>query len=193
MANTYDRYNTTAEDDAPLYCYNHPNEPTYLRCGKCERPICAKCRVSTPVGFRCYECANVQVLPTYAIDASVYGKAAVYGLVAGGLAGALMGLFPAFEFWGALLLGVVVPEAVARASNQKRGPGLQMVGIACVVFGFIVSRFVMNQWLGLIDIAGINYPSASGIPFLDMLPFFVTQYTILWMLLSIFLTYKRLQ
>lgn len=191
MANTYDTYNNSTEDDAPLYCYNHPNEPTYLRCGRCERPICARCRVSTPVGFRCYECANVQVLPTYAIDTSVYLKALVFGLVAGGLAGAVMGLFPAFEFWGALLVGIIVPEAVARASNQKRGPGLQMVGIACVIFGFIVSRFVLNQWPGIIDLGGINLMLRSGISLFR--PFYVTQYTILWLLLAVFLTYKRLQ
>ncbi|HVG01178.1 MAG TPA: hypothetical protein VND68_15160, partial [Chloroflexia bacterium] len=111
--------------------------------------------MSTPVGFRCFECANLQVLPTYAIDASVYVKAALYGLIAGGLAGVLMGLFPVFEFWGALLMGIVVPEAVAFASNQKRGPGLQMVGLGCVVFGFIVSRFVITNWFLLIPLGGL--------------------------------------
>ncbi|HEY0070820.1 MAG TPA: hypothetical protein VGE04_12715 [Chloroflexia bacterium] len=192
MSKLYDTDNST-EDDAPLYCYNHPNEPTYLRCGKCERPICARCRVSTPVGFRCYECANLQVLPTYALDASVYLKAAAFGLVAGGLVGAVMGLFPAFEFWAALVMGIVVPEAVAVASNQKRGPGLQMVGIACVVFGFIVSRYVLSQWPFLILLGGVNFPFPSGIDFFDDLPFYATQYTVLWLALAGFLTYKRLQ
>lgn len=192
MSSLYDTKDST-EDDAPLYCFNHPNEPTYLRCGKCERPICARCRVSTPVGFRCFECANVQVLPTYAIDASVYLKAALYGLLAGGLSGVLMGLFPAFEFWGALLMGIVVPEAVAFASNQKRGPGLQMVGLGCVVFGFIVSRFLLTQWGILIPLGRINIPSGSDIAFFNDLPFYATQYTVLWLILAGFLTYKRLQ
>ncbi|MDQ3706943.1 MAG: hypothetical protein M3437_17320 [Chloroflexota bacterium] len=192
MSTLYDTDNST-DDETPLYCYNHPNEPTYLRCGKCERPICARCRVSTPVGFRCFECANLQVLPTYALDSSVYLKAAMFGLVAAGLTGVLLGLFPAFEFWGALLMGITVPEAVARASNQKRGPGLQMVGIGCLAFGFILSRFVSVQWPDLIPLGDINVQFLTGIGLFDRLPFYLTQYTVLWMLLAVFLTYKRLQ
>jgi hypothetical protein len=188
-------FGTTQADDTeqPLYCYNHPNVPTYLRCGKCERPICARCRVSTPVGFRCYECANVQVLPTYAIDANVYLKGAAAGLTAGGIAGILMGFFPGFEFWAALLMGVAVPEAVAWSSNQKRGPGLQWLAIGCVLFGFIVSRVVLHQWPGLLPLGGINFPARSDIGFLRSLPFDVSQYTVLWFALSSFLAYKRLQ
>ena len=102
--------------DAPMYCANHPKVETYLRCGKCGKPICAKCRVSTPVGFRCYDCANLSVLPTYAVSGSYYLKAV---LAAGGAAtvcGILMGFFPDFEFWTALLMAIAVPEAVAWAS-----------------------------------------------------------------------------
>lgn len=183
----------TNEADPPLYCAKHPNEPTYLRCARCDKPICAKCRVSTPVGFRCYECANLQSVPTYAIDSNVYIKAALFGAVVGGAAGVLMGLFPAFEFWAALLMGVAVPEAVARASNQKRGPGLQMVGIGCVLFGFVVSRYVSYQYPGLIPLSGINLPFGSEIDFFNRLPFYITQYTIVWLAMSIFFTYKRLQ
>ncbi|MEA2574908.1 MAG: hypothetical protein QOH93_2206 [Chloroflexia bacterium] len=192
MSSLYDTQNST-DDETPLYCFNHPNTPTYLRCGKCERPICARCRVSTPVGFRCFECANLQVLPTYAVDSSVYLKAALFGLVVGGLTGVIMGLFPSFEFWGALLMGVAVPEAVALASNQKRGPGLQMVGIGCLVFGFVLSRYVTAQWPDLISLGGINGQFLSGIELFERLPFYLTQYPVLWMLLAVFLTYKRLQ
>lgn len=173
------------DTDAPFYCARHPNQPTYLRCSRCETPICAKCRVSTPLGFRCYECANVQVVPTYALDSSVYLKAGVAALIVAGLIGVVMGFFPRFEFWAALIMGIAVPEAVAFGSNQKRGPGLQILGIAAIAFGFIVSRFVMG--------ATTFFPFPSGIAFLDELPFYLTQYSILWIGLAIFLTYKRLQ
>ena len=26
-----------------LYCVNHPNTPTTLRCSRCEKPICLRC------------------------------------------------------------------------------------------------------------------------------------------------------
>ncbi len=176
-----------------MYCPKHPNEETYLRCARCDTPICAKCRVSTPVGFRCYDCANVQSVPTYALDTSVYVRAAAFGLVVGGAAGVLMGLFPGFEFWTALLMGIAVPEAVAAGANQKRGPGLQMVAIGVVLFGFIVSRFVLNQLPDLIPLSGINQMSFTGIALLSRLPFQITQYSILWLALALFFSYKRLQ
>ena len=158
-----------------------------MRCGKCERPICAKCRVSTPVGFRCIECANLQVLPTYAVDTSVYLRSAIAGLVAASIVGVLMGYFPDFEFWTALIMGLAVPEAVAVGANQKRGPGLQMVGVACIFAGFIVSRVVMSAVGGKdIGISLINSTSNLG-------QYSVTQYSILWLALMIFLAYKRLQ
>ena len=183
----------TQDPEAPLYCANHPNEETYVRCSRCEKPICARCRVRTPVGFRCFDCANLQVLPTYAVSADYYAKAAVFGFAAAAIAGALMGLFPAFEFWAALLMGIAVPEGVAFGANQKRGPGLQMIGMAAVVFGFALSRVVLIAFPLLIPLGYINRPSESGIPLLDSLPGHITQYTILWLALALFLAYRRLQ
>jgi len=48
--------------DAPpkMYCANHPDVETTLRCNKCEKPICAKCAVLTPTGYRCKECIRGQ-------------------------------------------------------------------------------------------------------------------------------------
>ena len=39
--------------NAPTYCANHPGVETSLRCNKCGKPICAKCAVRTPTGYRC--------------------------------------------------------------------------------------------------------------------------------------------
>lgn len=49
-------------DDNPhtLYCANHPSVPTSLRCNRCEKPICIKCAVLTPTGYRCRECVRGQ-------------------------------------------------------------------------------------------------------------------------------------
>jgi rhomboid protease GluP len=67
----------------PMYCYRHPDRETLLRCGRCDRPICAECQVRHPVGIRCPECAPVrqqgavnarlqsrQAMATYAILAA---------------------------------------------------------------------------------------------------------------------------
>lgn len=182
------------DPEVPMYCANHPDVQTYLRCSNCGKPICAKCRVSTPVGFKCYQCANLQVLPTYAVSTDYYVKSAVAGLGTAAVIGILMGMFPAFEFWAALLMGIGVPEAVTAAANQKRGPGLRAVAIVSVVFGFFLSRVVMRLgWWQLITLGGVNRPQFGGISFLDNIPFFVNQYTLLWLALALFFTFQRLK
>ena len=37
-------------------CYRHPDRETYIRCTRCERPICPDCMTSASVGFQCPEC-----------------------------------------------------------------------------------------------------------------------------------------
>lgn len=43
-----------------MYCANHPSVETTLRCNRCEKPICAKCAIQTPTGYRCKECVRGQ-------------------------------------------------------------------------------------------------------------------------------------
>ena len=43
-----------------MYCTNHPDTETLLRCNKCGKPICLKCAVLTEVGYRCKECIREQ-------------------------------------------------------------------------------------------------------------------------------------
>ena len=42
------------------YCESHPTVETWMRCNKCNRHICLKCAVQTPVGYRCKPCVRVQ-------------------------------------------------------------------------------------------------------------------------------------
>jgi membrane associated rhomboid family serine protease len=45
-------------DAAAPVCYRHPTRETYIRCNRCERPICPECMVSAAVGFQCPECVQ---------------------------------------------------------------------------------------------------------------------------------------
>lgn len=37
-------------------CYRHPGRETYIRCQRCDRPICPDCMRSAAVGFQCPTC-----------------------------------------------------------------------------------------------------------------------------------------
>ena len=44
-----------APSTAPV-CYRHPSRETYIRCTRCERPICPDCMNEASVGHQCPEC-----------------------------------------------------------------------------------------------------------------------------------------
>jgi membrane associated rhomboid family serine protease len=47
---------TQAPQPVVPVCYRHPKRETYVRCTRCERPICPECMNDAAVGHQCPEC-----------------------------------------------------------------------------------------------------------------------------------------
>jgi membrane associated rhomboid family serine protease len=55
VLSTPDQASGPTENQVPV-CYRHPGRETYIRCTRCDRPICPDCMISASVGFQCPEC-----------------------------------------------------------------------------------------------------------------------------------------
>ena len=125
-------------------CAAHPRVETYLRCGRCETPICPRCLIQTPVGARCRSCAQVRRLPIYDVGPRYLLRGALAGLGSAILAGAVIQFFPGFGLFVQVLLGAfygyVVAGAVSAATNRKRGLSLCWSTVGAILLGYLLSR-----------------------------------------------------
>lgn len=121
--------------ESPIFCTNHPQTETLLRCNKCGRPFCIKCLQRVPVGYRCRECLNIQQAGYYTATPSDYVLTALVGIAGASIAGvigaAISGFWIFMVFYGPLA-GGAVSEIIRRVIQKRRGKYIWL--IACVMF-----------------------------------------------------------
>ncbi len=150
----------------PLKCAAHPDVITYLRCGKCGKPICPRCLVQTPVGARCRNCAGLSRLPTFRVSSSYYLRAAGAALGMAAIVGIAWGFFNgllSFIYFNLILaagVGYAIGEVTSLAVNRKRGTPLAIIGSIAVVICYLVNIFTFGRLpsLGLdliLDLIGV--------------------------------------
>ncbi len=122
-----------------LYCANHPQTETLLRCSKCGKPICTRCGIRTPVGIRCRQCARLQRPPSYSLRLWHYLLAAVVALPVSFIAGLLMQYVGFFAFFIGAAVGGMIAEIVYRATGGKRGTPLALVACGSIILGALAS------------------------------------------------------
>ena len=112
----------TEDEIAALRCYRHPERETYVRCGRCDQPICSRCAMQGPVGFRCRQCGRPARDPLTSMRPSqlAIGLAiAVAGGLVVGIFSTRIGFFGLIIAWFA---GGIIADAILRFVGIKRGP-----------------------------------------------------------------------
>mgnify|MGYP001077810825 CR=1 FL=1 len=141
--------------ETTLYCANHPHVETLLRCNRCGKPICLKCAVRTPVGYRCKECLRGQqaVFYTATKGHQVAGSAValVLGLVLGGAA-YFVGHLSWLSIFIAPVAGGLVGEAIFRAASRKRAHRFEWIGSGLSVVGVLLSFLPLHLLFGYPDL-----------------------------------------
>lgn len=122
--------------DEVLYCREHPRVETRLRCNKCGQPICTRCAVPTPVGYRCRKCVSAQQRAFYAdFRPGHYLIAAAVALPLSLVAGWLIPRLGWYTIFLGPVAGGGVAEAARWAIGRKRGAYTWLVVCGSIVVG----------------------------------------------------------
>jgi hypothetical protein len=124
-----------------MQCARHPQVETFVRCGKCDRPICPKCMVAGPVGMRCRDCGRQN------LDTLMRGSPSQYllgTLCAFGSAFLLGWMSHVLVFWLGSVYGYAVGEATLRGGGRKRGLGMQIIAGLAAAAGSIAWRWGLH-------------------------------------------------
>jgi hypothetical protein len=142
----------TEDDFAALRCYRHPDRETRVRCGRCDQPICSRCAMQGPVGFRCRQCGRPVRDPLTSMRPSqlAIGLAiAVAGGLVVGIFSTRIGFFGLIIAWFA---GGIIADAILRFVGIKRGPlmAATLVGgiLAGAAVGFGTSALTIGDTFG---------------------------------------------
>jgi hypothetical protein len=130
------------EDPTPIYCANHPNVETSLRCNRCNKPICPKCAIATPTGYRCKECVRGQQ--------KIFDTALTQDYILGGLLAAILAFIgsrvvPIRGFFAIILspvAGVIIAEVVRSITKKRRSKRLYQIILAAIVLGCLPTMLV---------------------------------------------------
>lgn len=137
---------------APIYCVNHPDRETGLRCHRCDRPICYQCAIKTPVGQICPDCYKAAQAKYYNGTSTDVVVGSVIALVLGVVFGALAYLFLNMIGWFSFIVaffagpaaGGAVAEAVRAVLHRRRAQGLKIAATVLFVIGLLAAGFFLR-------------------------------------------------
>ncbi len=149
-----------AEASLKTYCANHPTVETNLRCNNCGKPICAKCAVHRPTGYRCKECIKQQqkIFDTalwydYPLTFVIVALASFLGSLVGGWIAARFGFYIIIlTLFLAPALGGGIAALVRIATGRRRSKNLFILAVVAAVAGCIPVALGFLSYFNLFEV-----------------------------------------
>ncbi len=136
-----------------IYCANHPNTPTLLRCNRCEKPICSKCAIQTPTGYRCRECVRGQQKAFETARWQDIPLAFTISFLLSFLGSLIAGVMGFFVIFIAPIVGTIIAEAARTITKRRRSQNLFIVvgvGTFLGAVPWLLRNLIFGISLGLI-------------------------------------------
>ena len=133
-----------------LHCANHPNVETSLRCNNCEKPICPRCAVLTPTGYRCKECVRNQQKKFDTAQWYDYPLAIIVGGVLTFIGSQIVSYVGFFTIFLAPIAGLIIAEAVRFVIRRRRSRNLFLATAIAVAVGSLppLLTVILSSLLG---------------------------------------------
>lgn len=141
-----------------MRCYRHRNVSVSVSCGRCGRPICPDCMVSSAAGMRCPECASHPRAVTGAPDTTDrIGIAVSVALFLSIIGAMFLKALGVFAMAVGPLTGALVAEVVLRILGTRQKPAyLHALSLGCIAFG---SALALSKVLPGLGFTVMNLPS----------------------------------
>jgi hypothetical protein len=136
-----------------LYCANHPQTETMLRCNRCEKSICIKCAVLTDTGYRCKECVSGQQKTFETAEMIDFPIAFIVAAVLSFIGGLIAPRLSFFVIILAPIAGTIIAEAVRFSIRKRRANSLYITAAAGALLGSLPGlggQILIGNWLGVL-------------------------------------------
>lgn len=139
-----------------LFCANHPETETTLRCNRCGKPVCVKCVELTDVGYRCKDCIRQQQNTFFNAETKDYFVLALVSFILAAVAAPIIGyVISIFGFFGWILAFVLGPTVggtaatiIRRSIGRRRGRYMGVIAIIAILLGTLLGVLIGAAMLG---------------------------------------------
>ena len=143
-----------------LTCYRHPDRETYLRCNKCDRPICSSCAILTPIGYRCPECIRNQEKKYDTAQITDYVLACLLSAGIAFLGSYVTRFLGFFTLLIAPVVSMIISEGVLKLTKGRNSSLLTRLVLISAIVGslplFLVGLYNMSIYLSVYGISAIG-------------------------------------